>query len=137
MRTSILCAAPFGGIDLSDKKRRTLPSGVVVLFLPLLFFDHEVVKIARDSFGDCFIGKFGRVIILTRVHLPQSPIKPSVKLNNKLYPNVIRSSEDFAIARRRGVTIIGARVRGRKNVVFTAWHESVKTASIHSEAFWK
>ena len=69
--------------------------------------------------------------------LPQSPIKPSVKLNNKLYPNVIRSSEGFARARRRGVTIIGARVRGRKNVVFTAWHESVKTASIHSEAFWK
>ena len=64
MRTSILCAAPFRGIDLSDEKRRTLPSGVVVLFLPLLFFDHEVVKIARDSFGDRFIGEFGRIVVL-------------------------------------------------------------------------
>jgi hypothetical protein len=59
------------------------------------------------------------------------------KPNNKLYPNVIRLSEGFARARKRGVTIIGACVRRRKNVVFTAWPESVKTASIYLEAFCK
>jgi hypothetical protein len=30
----------------------------------LLFFDYGVVKIARDSFGDRFVGEFGSLIVL-------------------------------------------------------------------------
>src|SRR6266540_5455751 len=55
MHTAIICVAPFSGIHLSDEKRRTLPSHVVVLFPLPLFFDHGVVKIAPDSFVDRFV----------------------------------------------------------------------------------
>jgi hypothetical protein len=51
-------------------ERRNLPSREFALFLMLLFFEHGVMKIARDSFGDHFVGEFGRVVVL--VTLPIS-----------------------------------------------------------------
>jgi hypothetical protein len=32
------------------------------------FFDHGVVKVAPDGFGDRFIGEFCRLVVLARVH---------------------------------------------------------------------
>jgi hypothetical protein len=42
-----------------NSDRKTLSSRNIILFLPIFPFYHGVVKIARDDFGNRFIGKSG------------------------------------------------------------------------------
>jgi hypothetical protein len=54
--------------DLSDERWRTLPSGAFASFLPFFLFEHGLVKISRDGFGDRFVGDCGRVFVFAGVH---------------------------------------------------------------------
>ena|SRR5262245_10114970 len=49
-------------------KSRYLPSVSFASFLPFLLFEHGVVKITRDGFGNGFIGKFCHMVVLARIH---------------------------------------------------------------------
>jgi hypothetical protein len=45
-----------------------LQSHGFVLFTPFLFFEHGVVQVSRDGFGDCFVGEFGSLIVLCHLN---------------------------------------------------------------------
>ena len=49
--------------DVSDERWRTLPSGAFASFLPFFLFEHGLMKISRDGFGDRFVGDCGRVFV--------------------------------------------------------------------------
>ncbi len=54
--------------DLSDEEWKTFPSGAFASFMPFLLFEHGLVKITRDSFGDCFVGDCGCVFVFASIH---------------------------------------------------------------------
>jgi len=61
--TAIFARCAFRISDLSDERWRPLPSGALASFLPFLLFEHGLVKISRDGFGDRFVGDCCRVFV--------------------------------------------------------------------------